>query len=124
MNKIQVVSKDLPDIKDLIKDYKYALLYYISETVLCCTTSLSEVNWNELTEAYFFDEKGQIHVFDDGEKKQAVVFSANDTPYVEKNYDLLKKYDPVGKYVVVREYLALDEDGQSYVAYTALVGIA
>ena len=37
-----------------IPEYKYVLLYMISEVILDKTESLSEINWAECTEARFF----------------------------------------------------------------------
>ena len=117
--KIEVLNQ----AKEKIRDYRYALLYYISETVLCMTEEIAEVNWNEILEAYFFDKKGQLHFFDDGTKLEAVRFVPNQAVYVEKSYVLMNKHRGVGKYIDVREYLSFDEDGQCYVAYTALSGV-
>ena len=72
---------------------------------------------------YFFDEKGQTHIVNDGEKEYAAVFATNDVPYVEKCYDLIAKHSNVGQQVIVREYLGADDDGQTFVSYTALYGI-
>ena len=68
MNKVQVNTIDVEEAIGRMADYRYALLYYISETVLCHTKELTGIDRNELVEAYFFDEKGQMHIVNDGEK--------------------------------------------------------
>ena len=124
MSGFQVNKTDLQEARNCICKYKYALLYYASETVLQRTDYISEINWEDLQEAYFFDESGQMHISDNGREMQAVEFVPGDAPYVEKKYNLVKRHEHIGKKVVIREYLDADDDGQCFVAYTALYGVA
>lgn len=112
----------LEDAKRIIFNYKYALIYYISDINLLKSDSISEIYWDQLVEAYFFDENGQIHFYSDGDELRAAVFNESGD-YIEKMVPLQKKYGELGKYLIVREYLKQDEDGQTYLANKVLSGI-
>ncbi len=123
MSDLNIKKVDLKDLNEAVKKYEYALLYYPGETVLDKVTNFEEVELDKVLEAYFFDANGQIHINDNGIEKNAVEFSHRDSNYIEKKYLLATKYSEIGKEVIVHEYLNSDEDGQSYVEYTALSGI-
>ncbi|MDO4340915.1 MAG: hypothetical protein Q4C91_23010 [Eubacteriales bacterium] len=118
-------QKSFEEAKQLLVDYRYALLYMISEVVLTETDMLAEINWEECKEAYFFDSKGQLHIFEEEEEEKfaAIEFLPDKLNFVEHKYSLAAKFGGIGKAVIVREYLDIDEDGQTYVAYTALYDI-
>lgn len=118
-------KKTFHEAKQLLPNYQYALIYMISEVILTETDTLAEINWEECKEVYLFDCRGQLHIFEDEEKNgfTAAEFVPEGLNYVERNYALAAKFEKMGKEFIVREYLDFDEDGQSYVAYTALYDI-
>ena len=118
MSRINIETIDVKDLNSI--RCEYALLYYPGDVVLNKQEMISDINYDEIQEAYFFDKTGQVHLFDDGFEKKAVRFNHFEGDYVEKGFLLSNKYKDIGKKIVVREYLESDEDGQNYVAYTAL----
>ncbi len=100
------------------------VLAYEMSKVVFGREKFSEINWEECTEAYFFDESKQVHMFLSEDGWKAIVFEEKDQlSYVDKTNEILSKFKGEGKDIVRREYLAFDEDGQTYVAYTRLVAI-
>ena len=114
------------DISARYGNYKYAVLYYISETIVCNTVDINTVKINELKEAFFFEEGKQLHIratetddlFDGFES----LYDAG-TELTEKKYALAGKFQNLGKYIIIREYPEYDEDGQVSVSGKALVRI-
>lgn len=104
--------------------YEYALLYMISEIVLCRTESLVDINWDECQEARFFSEEKELHVFETESGMDAVEISDGDSQdIVIKEYLLDSRFSGIWHSILVQEYLEYDEDGQAYVANTRLRGI-
>lgn len=112
------------EAKQLLATYTYALIYEISDIVLTEVEKLAEIDWENCKEAYFFDRKGQIHLYEDEENGEmmAVEFIPHDCNHVERKHALAGKYAKAtgSKYVIIKEYLGTDEDGQTCVVYTAL----
>ncbi len=118
MSRINIESINIEELKNI--KYEFVLLYYPGNVKLDRLEMISDINFDEVQEAYLFDDRGQVHLFYDGCDKKAVKFNHFEGDYVEKGYLLSNKYKDIGKKIVVREYLESDEDGQNYVAYTAL----
>lgn len=107
-----------------IGNYKYALVYMISQLKLSKTEDLGEIDWEECLEARFFSEDKELHIFDvEGEKKAVEVCDDGQEDVVEKRYQLDNQFKNLGTAVVVQEYLSYDEDGQIKVEVTRLKGI-
>ena len=102
-------------------NYKYALIYMISELIFQETKEIGQINWDECQEAYFFDTAGQMHVFqsEEGTLNASRFTEASEANRVEHRYQLAK----TSKVLKVYEYLEQDEDGQTVVTYTRLVSI-
>lgn len=122
----------LDDIKNELNDYNYALIYGISEMVFCPITEennrkdiIASSILDDCIEAFIFNEKGQIHLYRDGDKligkKYEELSGFND--FVDKKYELTKEYIPGKKYVIIREYFESDDDGQIRIAYVKLVDL-
>lgn len=116
--------------KAMIKNFDYALIYLISEVILKKmdkTDKVESINWDECEEARFFSENKEIHFFRVNGKLQVVKISddPNESKMdcMQKKYELASKFRNLGKYVLVKEYLEYDEDGQVQVAQTRLMGI-
>lgn len=115
---------DLAEAKSQVSQMKYGLIYEISDVIFDRMDSIVEINWAELIEGYFFDDTTQIHIYDTEEGLQAVCFiEPENARYVDKEYELIRKYQKIGKKVKKREYLEFDEDGQVYVFYTRLIDV-
>ncbi len=107
------------------KQYKYVLLYNMSSLVLDKAENVDKIDWEECLEAYFFDETKMLHVFEyDGQLKAVEVEDENPEHISLKKYVLQPKFGKLGKYLMVKEYLTYDEDGQVVVSLTRLSGIA
>lgn len=108
-----------------IDNYEYALVYMISEIILCKVCDLSISDWSECYEARFFSEDKERHVFDlDGDMRAVEVEDdVNENEIVIKKYCLNNKFKHTGDFLVVQEYLEYDRDGQAGVKLTRLKGV-
>ena len=109
-----------------IKMYEYALVYMLSEVILCKTEDLPELNLEQCLEARFFSEDKELHIFETEEGKKAVEVSDVDKEdIIIKKYEIAPKFCETGKkeVLIVQQYLDYDEDGQAVVALTRLKGI-
>lgn len=127
--KERVKSLDFQKAKNIYADYEYCLIYKISEVILNQTAQVSEIDWKEVQEAWFFGEQGQLHIYRDEDLLSAVLIDdaeLSDAHTLEKAYRLMDKFRKVTgkKMLVVKEYMDFDEDGQAYVAYTRLLRLA
>lgn len=116
----------IEEAKTLIPEYKYAYLQMMSEHILDEVSNLDSIEWEELIEGYIFDDEKQLHIYrDDGDELVAVIIDDDmkDAHFIDRNYRLSEKNKTLGNSVIIREYLLADDDGQSYVAATRLVGI-
>lgn len=112
------------EAKNRIQDYEYALIYEISEMLFDKVESISEICWNQVQEAYFFNENSQIHFYLSDDELEAVVYNeTGDETFVDRRYELAGKFNSIGKEVKERTYLEFDDDGQAFVAYSRLVSI-
>lgn len=115
---------DIDEVKALIQQYEYALVYEISQMVFDKIESISQINWNEIQEAYFFNKNSQIHVYQNGNEMQATIYNeTEDVKFVDRCYELAGKFHGIGDSIIEREYLEYDDDGQTYVAYARLVTV-
>lgn len=107
-----------------VEEYTYALLFMISERILCRTKDLPAIDWEECQEARFFSEDKELHIFEGEEGMQAVeVSDTGEEDIVIKEYELDGYFKKIGNTVLVQEYMEYDEDGQVYVGLTRLKGI-
>ena len=123
--KVEPINAEEP--KKEIVSFDYALIYMISEVILKRIDELEVINWEECEEARFFSKNKEIHFFREDDTLQAVKVSddANEDKMdsMQKRYYLASKFRDLGQYVLVKEYLKYDEDGQVQVAQTRLMGI-
>lgn len=120
------------DIDDLNKNYlldegyKYALVYYLNDLYFGDIDNIGEIDNEIIVEAFFFNDKKELHFFEDNGFKGIVTEGQEDgfeeTFILKKRLgrDLIKnKY----KKVKVFNYLDYEKDGQAFVKYTALKGV-
>jgi hypothetical protein len=119
-----VQNIDLQEAYQSVKDYTYALLYMISQRILCKTEELPMIDWEECQEARFFSEEKELHIFEDEEGMRAIiVYDTDQEDIMVKEYELDNMFVSLGKTVLVQEYLAYDDSGQVSVELTRLKGI-
>lgn len=114
--------------KKMVQDYEYALIYYYSDKYFGKVCNLVEINWAECLEAYFFNKKGQMYMYEsESAKMDAVVFEEEQgVTYncVDRKYEVANIFKAgTGKQIIIREYLNSDEDGQTFVEYTRLLDV-
>ena len=110
---------DADKAQERLSDYKYALLYMMSELQLGRTTELQVPDWGECLEARFFDEEKELHIYEeDGDLLAVEVKGPLDDDCIVKKYRLKD-----GRVLCVCEHLKYDEDGQAQAALTRLTGI-
>lgn len=102
-------------------EYEYALVYMLSEVLLCKTSQLEDFDFGECTEARFFSSDKELHVFETEDGLSAVmVADSGEEDCVIRKYELSPRFSDIGKKLVVQEYLEYDEDGQVMVGLTRL----
>lgn len=118
---MSIDTVEMDNVKTGWRNYKYALVYMISELIFKETKEIGQIKWEECQEAYFFDAAGQIHVFqnEEGTLSASCFTEPFEAKRVEHRYRLAK----IPKVLKVYEYLEQDEDGQIVVTYTRLVSI-
>ena len=104
--------------------YEFALVYRLSEVILCRMECLKYFDLKECIEARFFSADKELHLFESEEGMCAVeVIDDGTVDCILKKYKLAPKFAEVGKCLVVQEYLDYDEDGQAVVVLTRLRGV-
>ena len=84
------------------------------------------VNWDECLDVRCFSNDKEIHFFKQKDDWKAVLIEdAPDDAAVTRTYRLPEKYKKAcgGNRIIVKEYLAYDEDGQAVPVCTRLAGI-
>lgn len=120
----QVAEIEISKALENRKNYEYALVYRLSEVILCRMEQLEEFDLKECMEARFFSKDKELHIFEAEDEKCAVEITDNGREdCILKKYELAPKFSEIGKNLVVQEYLDYDEDGQAVVALTRLRGI-
>ncbi|NLZ83995.1 MAG: hypothetical protein GX915_10070 [Clostridiales bacterium] len=113
--------------KHCLSEYEYALIYLNDEVILGKARELKNkisvaLDSCKLMEARFFSHDKELHIFERNNQWSCVITRGVNTPSVTKEYKLSEGFGK-GKSILVRESLDYDEDGQVYVAKTALSGI-
>ena len=124
---VRKLPADLPELKKIAEKYPYVIAHMYSD-IQCGEQVHDKINWKELVELRAFDEKGELHVYEqNGGLKAVEVIETEDC-----REDTVIKYYPVRKAVcasekpcvlAVKEYLEADEDGQAVVVYTRPFGL-
>ena len=110
--------------------YKYALIYLMSEVYLG-ENNRSDLPFDEILEARFFDESGELHIYNE----EDCWYRSEIRDDEEENTEIHKEIYPVSGEIFheqeengpirleVWKYLNYDEDGQIYVERTRGAGI-
>ena len=119
---VREVPAELPELEKKAAQYPYVIAHMYS-AILCGDSVHEKINWNELVELRAFDEKGELHVYEqNGGLKAVEILETEDC----KEDTVVKRYAVRGAvsnsakpcYLAVKEYLEADEDGQAVVVYT------
>ena len=110
--------------------YKYALIYLMSEVYLG-ENNRSDLPFDEILEARFFDESGELHIYNE----EDCWYRSEIRDDEEENTEIHKEIYPVSGEIFheqeengpirleVWKYLNYEEDGQIYVERTRCAGI-
>lgn len=109
-------------------NYNYALVYMMSNLYLTKVNKLQELDYDEILEARFFDEHGELHIFPEFEGYRAVEVEsyceANDKtihyPILDSDICVDTEFKKNTK-VTIRKYINFDEDGQVCIDLTRCV---
>lgn len=113
-------NESLPEVSR----YEYALIYLMSDLILCRVEELPEIKWEECLEARFFSKDEELHIFEQDGRMSAVRVTDDGAEDIQiQQYQLDKRFSNLGKILLVQEYLMADEDGQVQVILTRLKGI-
>lgn len=104
--------------------FQYGLIYMMSELLLfSCENMKSDLSFEEILEARFFGENGEIHLFKSDEGINSVEISDDENEEVrDVTYPLEGRFKKMGR-LLVRQYIVYDGDGQGYVALTRCVAL-
>lgn len=126
---VRAVSAERSELKEKVAQYPYVIAHMYSD-ILCGNCVHDGINWDELVELRAFDEKGELHVYEQNGSLKAVEITEKENADAEE--DTVIKYYQVRKSVfavkspcrlAVKEYLEADEDGQAVVVYTRPFGL-
>lgn len=121
---MKIEHVEIENAKNMISGFDYALVYEISKMYLVPVAELTDIDWDEVQEGFFFNGKAQLHIYKDGELLIARCASDEESDIcIDREYPLAGKFKGIGKNVIERQYLVADDDGQMCVSYTRLVAI-
>ncbi len=123
--KYNIIEFDIKEIFEKAKEkYKYMIVHMMSELVIGEMESIK--NYDEVLEARFFSEKGEMHLFFDEENYSCVEIEDEDDDVYLDTKDIIngeccdKKYTHINK----KKYIDFDADGQGYVSYVRCVALS
>lgn len=94
------------------KALSFALIYNQSSLYMGPSSDI-QVNPDEVHEAFFFDQKEQVHLYKKDDAWEArIVSETEDDNYQDITYLIANR--SFGETFTIREIFAFDEDGQTY----------
>lgn len=126
MSSFEMRELDWEEAKQQLGNYPYALVYELSKVLFGEREDVEEkICWEECTEARFFREDQELHLFEaDGKKLAVEIRDGQDEEWILRAYELDGRFQKCGKWLSVKEYLEQDEDGQMVTVMTRLVGVS
>ena len=112
---------DAEDALEHIKNTKYAIGQFISSYEVGSADSICRMDMTDCIEARYFTDDREVHVFRSGDQMVYIEVSDGDSQYYDEEYEIEEKFEGVGKYVVVRNYVNTDDDGQCCITGKRLV---
>ena len=101
--------------------YPYAIIYTNSGIKFGKTSDIWMNDKLSFNEARFFGTDEELHFFSYDSEMRVVRTQKNDSEYIEKKDPLQNQFGFCT--ITVREYLEVDEDGQTFVSATVLSGV-
>ena len=114
---------EVDEAKSKIKEMSFAIGQFISEYKVGTPDEVGNFDNGECLDARYFSDSSEIHTFRKGNDMICVETSDGDREFFDTEYEIENRFSATGKYVVVRNYIDTDEDGQSVVTGTRLVSI-
>lgn len=112
---------ELDEARARCADYPYVLVRELSRIWLGETRE-ADINWDEITELRFFSESAELRLFRrDGNLQAVLLEDESEDDCLDKTFPLAHN-GAFGEQLIVREYLAYDEDGQLFIAAERLKG--
>ena len=126
MSSFQKKKLNWEEAKGKTEDYPYALVYELSKVLFGRREDVAEkICWEECTEARFFGEDRELHLFEaNGEKMAVEVWDGEQGEWILRAYELEGRFRKCGRWLKVKEYLEQDEDGQMVTVMTRLAGVS
>lgn len=121
-----IIVEPVTDVKsEDYKSYDYGYLTYMSEVVLVKMEDYREdIDWQELLEARFFNEKQELHIWRTGDSLMGSrLAETGETDAADTEFPVMKKFCPAGGKMVIRKYIDYDGDGQAFVAHTRIKSV-
>lgn len=116
----RTLMQSVDEAMEMRKTMPYAMITRLSEVTL--GNMPETVSKDEMLEARFFGENGEIHIFyENGEQKAVYVTDEGNSekfPPIDHDYDLLSGF---GRKLTVRQYVDFDEEGQAYISAIRLL---
>ena len=106
---VREIAAEIPELKKRAAQYPYMIAHMYSD-IQCGENVHDEINWDELVELRAFDEKGELHIYEQNGGLKAVEITETE----DCKEDTVVKYYPVRKAVcasakrcvlAVKEYL-------------------
>lgn len=124
MRSFEIQEMSWEEAIEAAKGYEYALMYTLSAVLFGRVEEvLEQADWRECMEARFFNQAGELHLFDYNGRKKAVCVMDGQGEQIQREYELAGIFQKCGKYLTVKEYLEPDEDGQMVTVMTRLSGV-
>lgn len=118
----EVKTINIDEAKKESQKMKFAIGHFISDFKVGKPNEIGAFDKGDCLEARFFSKDKEIHVFRENDELICIESKDGGTFY-DTEYEMENRFRLAGKYVVVRTYLDIDEDGQCIVSGTRLVEI-
>lgn len=121
---VRAVSAERSELKEKAAQYPYVIAHMYSD-ILCGNCVHDGINWDELVELRAFDEKGELHVYEQNGSLKAVEITEKENADAEED-TVIKYYQFVNQFprqismqtCSKRVSRWRNEDGQAVVVYT------
>jgi hypothetical protein len=95
-------------------------IIYNYDSVISDEIKEVDIDYENIIEARFFNEKMEIRVFNDEGVLSGTIFVDENPDYIESEFILYSRDKNSKRYaekLKVRKYIGYDEDGQAYISY-------
>lgn len=103
--------------------FKYAIICLLDGIKVLEPSEITRGDWEEFTEAWLFDETGELHLYREEDTVRAMSLSDTGNEKLDEESCVVCCRMRGGKKLLVREYFEMDEDGQAVIIHRRPVGI-